>query len=57
MFSFIGTDPFTAINQIRVIETATGSSIVQFNTDADLTAEAELRVGGVTGLTMDDFAL
>jgi serralysin len=57
VFSFIGTDPFTAINQIRVIETATGSSIVQFNTDADLTAEAELRVGGVTGLTMDDFAL
>ncbi|WP_417205935.1 calcium-binding protein [Antarctobacter sp.] len=57
VFTFVGTGPFTGANQIRVIETATGSSIVQFNTDADLAAEAEIRVGGVTGLTADDFAL
>jgi Ca2+-binding RTX toxin-like protein len=57
VFSFVGTAAFTGTNQIRVIETATGSSIVQFNTDADLTAEAEIRVAGVTGLTADDFAL
>ena len=57
VFTFIGTDAFSGINQIRVIETSTGSSIVQFNTDADLAADAELRVGGVTGLTADDFAL
>ena len=57
VFSFVGTGAFTAINQIRVIETANGSSIVQFNTDADLAAEAEIRVAGVVGLTADDFAL
>lgn len=57
VFSFVGTGAFTATNQIRVIETANGSSIVQFNTNADLTPEAELRVGGVIGLTADDFAL
>jgi serralysin len=57
VFTFVGTDPFTAANQIRVIETATGSTLVQFNTDADLAAEAELRVANVTGLTGDDFAL
>lgn len=57
VFTFVGTGPFTGANQIRVIETATGSSIVQFNTDADLAAEAEVRVAGVTGLTEDDFAL
>lgn len=57
VFSFVGTAAFTAINQIRVIETANGSSIVQFNTDADLAAEAEIRVANVTGLTSDDFAL
>lgn len=57
VFTFVGTGPFTGANQIRVIETATGSSIVQFNTDADLAAEAEIRVADVTGLTEDDFAL
>lgn len=57
VFEFIGTAAFSAVNQIRVIETANGSSIVQFNTDADLAAEAEIRVAGVTGLTADDFAL
>ena len=56
-FTFVGTGAFTGANQIRVIETASGSSIVQFNTDADLAAEAEIRVGGVVGLTADDFAL
>ena len=57
VFDFIGTAAFSAPDQIRVIETATGSTIVQFNTDADLAAEAEIRVAGVTGLTADDFAL
>jgi Ca2+-binding RTX toxin-like protein len=57
VFDFVGTGAFTAADQIRVIETATGSSIVQFNTDADLAADAEIRVGGVIGLTVDDFAL
>jgi serralysin len=56
-FTFVGTSGFTGANQIRVIETATGTSIVQFNIDADIAAEAEIRVAGVTGLTADDFAL
>lgn len=57
VFSFVGTAAFSAPNQIRVIETATGSSIVQFDVDGDGTADAEIRVAGVTGLTVDDFAL
>ena len=57
VFAFVGTAAFSAPNQIRVIETATGSSIVQFDVDGDGTADAEIRVGGVTGLTADDFAL
>lgn len=57
VFSFVGTAAFSGPNQIRVIETATGSSIVQFDVDGDGTADAEIRVGGVTGLTADDFAL
>ncbi len=57
VFSFIGTAPFSGINQIRVIETTTGSSIVQFNTDTDLDPEAEIRVANVTGLGAEDFAL
>ena len=57
VFSFVGTDPFSAPNQIRVIETATGSSIVQFDIDGDGTPDAEIRVAGVTGLVAEDFAL
>jgi Ca2+-binding RTX toxin-like protein len=56
-FTFVGTDPFSAANQIRVIETATGSSLLQINTDADMAAEAEIWVEAVTGLTADDFIL
>ena len=57
VFSFVGTAAFSAPNQIRVIETATGSSIVQFDVDGDGTADAEIRVAKVTGLTADDFVL
>ncbi|MBW4982534.1 M10 family metallopeptidase C-terminal domain-containing protein [Mameliella sp. CS4] len=56
-FTFVGTGAFTGANQIRVIETASGSSIVQFETTGDGVADAEIRVAGVTGLTADDFAL
>lgn len=55
---FVGTGPFTAANQVRLIETGSGSTIVQINLDADLgTVEGEIRVANVTGLTADDFAL
>lgn len=45
-FTFVGTGAFAEANRIRVIETATGSSIVRFNTNVDLATEAEIRVGG-----------
>ncbi|WP_300438975.1 calcium-binding protein [uncultured Mameliella sp.] len=55
---FVGTGPFTAANQVRLIETGSGSTIVQINLDADLgTVEGEIRVANVIGLTADDFAL
>lgn len=57
VFGFIGTAGFSGPNQIRVIETATGSSIVQFDVDGDGRADAEIRVAGVTGLGVDDFSL
>jgi Ca2+-binding RTX toxin-like protein len=56
--AFVGTGPFTAANQVRLIETGTGSTIVQINLDANLgTVEGEIRVADVIGLTADDFAL
>lgn len=57
VFSFVGTDAFSGPNQVRVIETATGSSIVQFDVNGDGTADAEIRVADVIGLTAEDFAL
>ncbi len=55
---FVGTGPFTAAGQVRLIETGSGSTIVQINLDANLvTAEGEIRVADVTGLTADDFLL
>ncbi|WP_443137039.1 M10 family metallopeptidase C-terminal domain-containing protein [Mameliella sp. AT18] len=57
VFTFVGTGAFNGANQIRVIETASGSSIVQFETTGDGIADAEIRVAGVVGLTTDDFAL
>ncbi|BBU58272.1 hypothetical protein KU6B_45370 [Mameliella alba] len=56
--AFVGTGPFTAANQVRLIETGSGSTIVQINLDANLaTVEGEIRVADVIGLTADDFAL
>ncbi len=57
IFAFVGSGPFTGVNQIRVTETAAGNSIVQFNTDADLAAEAEIELANVIGLTAGDFNL
>ena len=60
VFEFKGTGAFdTAVPnpEVRLFETPTGSTIVQFDVDGDGTADAEIRVAGVTGLTADDFAL
>jgi Ca2+-binding RTX toxin-like protein len=60
VFEFKGTGPFnTAVAnpELRLFETATGSTIVQMDIDGDGNLDAEIRVAGVTGLTADDFVL
>ncbi|ASP23606.1 leukotoxin (plasmid) [Antarctobacter heliothermus] len=59
VFEFRGTAAFapSANPEIRLNETATGSTIVQIDNNGDGTIDAEIRVGGVTGLTADDFVL
>ncbi|MBW4983338.1 hypothetical protein KZZ07_12365 [Mameliella sp. CS4] len=58
-FEFRGTAAFAPSGnpELRLIETAAGSTIVQFDTDGDGAADAEIRVANVTGLTETDFAL
>ncbi|WP_417207428.1 calcium-binding protein [Antarctobacter sp.] len=59
VFEFRGTAGFAPSGnpELRLLETATGSTIVQFDTNGDGVADAEIRVAGVVGLTADDFAL
>jgi serralysin len=59
VFEFRGTAAFAPSGnpELRVVETATGSTIVQIDGDGNGVADAEIRVGGVTGLTADDFVL
>ncbi|BBU55603.1 hypothetical protein KU6B_18680 [Mameliella alba] len=59
VFEFRGTAAFAPSGnpELRLLETATGSTIVQLDNDGDGLADAELRVANVTGLTADDFVL
>jgi Ca2+-binding RTX toxin-like protein len=59
VFEFRGTNAFAPSGnpELRLFETPTGSTIVQFDGNGDGAADAEIRVGGVTGLTADDFVL
>ncbi|MCR9273642.1 MULTISPECIES: calcium-binding protein [Mameliella] len=59
VFEFRGTAGFAPSGnpELRLFETATGSTIVQLDVDGDGNADAEIRVANVTGLTADDFAL
>ncbi|MGP6085792.1 calcium-binding protein [Antarctobacter jejuensis] len=59
VFEFKGTAAFAPSGnpELRLNETATGSTIVQIDNNGDGTIDAEIRVGGVTGLTADDFVL
>ncbi|WP_300442627.1 calcium-binding protein [uncultured Mameliella sp.] len=59
VFEFRGTTAFDPSGnpELRLLETATGSTIVQMDTDGDGNADAEIRVANVTGLTVDDFVL
>ena len=59
VFEFKGTGAFgpSGNPELRLFETSTGTTIVQMDTNGDGVADAEIRVGGVTGLTADDFVL
>ncbi|WP_420325723.1 calcium-binding protein [Mameliella sp.] len=59
VFEFKGTSAFAPSGnaELRLFETATGSTIVQLDSNGDGTADAEIRVANVTGLTADDFVL
>lgn len=59
VFAFRGTAAFASSgnSEVRLIETATGTTIVQFDEDGDGSADAEIRVANVIGLTADDFIL
>ncbi|MBY6121065.1 calcium-binding protein [Mameliella alba] len=59
VFEFRGTGAFAPSGnpELRLLETSTGSTIVQFDADGNGSVDAEIRVAGVTGLTADDFVL
>ncbi|MFC0160199.1 calcium-binding protein [Mameliella alba] len=59
IFEFRGTAGFAPSGnpELRLFETPTGSTIVQLDANGDGTADAEIRVANVTGLTADDFVL
>lgn len=58
-FDFRGTAGFTnsGVAELRLFETPSGSTIVQFDVDGDGAIDAEVRVANVTGLTATDFVL
>jgi Ca2+-binding RTX toxin-like protein len=51
---FIGTAAFTAADQVRYVQNA-GSTFVQFNSDADATAESVVELTGTIDLVAADF--
>ncbi len=59
VFEFRGTAAFAPSGnpELRLFETATGSTIVQLDSNGDGTTDSEIRVANVTGLTADDFVL
>lgn len=56
-FDFRGTGGFTLGHapEVRLIETASGSTLVLFDINGDGVQDAEIRVANVTGLMADDF--
>ncbi len=59
VFEFRGTAAFAPSGnpELRLFETPTGSTIVQFDTDGNGSVDAEIRVANVIGLTASDFVL
>ncbi|WP_370738644.1 hypothetical protein, partial [Maliponia aquimaris] len=59
VFEFRGTAAFAPSGnpELRLFESATGSTIVQFDADGNGSIDAEIRVANVTGLTAEDFVL
>ena len=58
-FAFVGTAGFstTGIAELRLIEAASGSTIVQMDVDGDGLSDGEIHVDGVVGLTATEFVL
>ncbi|WP_417208456.1 M10 family metallopeptidase C-terminal domain-containing protein [Antarctobacter sp.] len=58
-FDFLGTAAFAPSGnaELRLFETPSGSTIVQLDVDGNGAIDAEIRVAGVTGLTVSDFVL
>ncbi|SMX49399.1 calcium-binding protein [Maliponia aquimaris] len=59
VFEFRGTAGYAPSGnpELRLFETATGSTIVQMDANGDGITDAEIRVANVTGLTATDFVL
>ncbi|WP_417211439.1 calcium-binding protein [Antarctobacter sp.] len=59
VFAFRGTAAFASSGapELRLFETATGSTIVQVDVDGNGAIDAEIRVANVVGLTASDFVL
>ena len=55
-FAFIGTAAFTAVGQVRIVESG-GSTRVEVNTVGTSGAEMVILIDGVTGLLATDFIL
>ncbi|CUH76666.1 calcium-binding protein [Tropicibacter naphthalenivorans] len=58
VMTFMGTDAFSSTaREVRLIESATGSTVVQVDVNADGAADMELMIYRVQGLSEDDFVL
>ena len=53
---FIGTDPFTAENQLRSTQNG-GNTYVKISTDPDAAVEMTIELSGIINLTENDFLL
>jgi Ca2+-binding RTX toxin-like protein len=57
-FDFIGTQGFHGVKgELRATATASGNTIIAGDTDGDASADFQILVQGVTGLTAGDFVL
>ncbi|CUH76669.1 calcium-binding protein [Tropicibacter naphthalenivorans] len=58
VLTFLGTSAFTGTaREVRLVEYASGSTVMQVDTDANGTSDLELMIYQVQGLTENDFVL